>query len=115
VAAWVAGIGTAYADAKYGDEFVASGVNGKLLLDGIEDEDLVDLGVATRLHRKRIMQDVAELRLRERRAAQAASETREARASRLHLQAQEQEQEPLIYTDTGAGASDLHRHRSERF
>jgi hypothetical protein len=62
VAAWLAGIGTAYADAKYGDAFVASGVNGKLLLDGIQEEtDLIDLGVGNRMHRKRIMQDIAEL------------------------------------------------------
>jgi hypothetical protein len=63
VAEWLAGIGTAYADAKYGDAFVASGVNGKLLLDGIEEEDLISLGVTSRLHRKRIMQDIAELRV----------------------------------------------------
>jgi hypothetical protein len=62
VAAWLAGIGTAYADAKYGDAFVASGVNGELLLDGIEEEELVDLGVVSRLHRRRIMQDIAKLR-----------------------------------------------------
>ena len=44
VAAWLANIGTAYADAKYGDAFLASGVNGELLLDGIKEEDLVELG-----------------------------------------------------------------------
>ena len=62
MAAWLAGIGTAYVDAKYGDAFVASGVNGKLLLDGIQEEtDLIDLGVENRMHRKRIMQGIAEL------------------------------------------------------
>ena len=65
MAAWLAGIGTAYADARYGDAFIASGVNGTLLLGGIdEDADLVDLGVENRMHRKRIMQGIAELRLR---------------------------------------------------
>ena len=66
VVEWLACIGTAYADAKYGDAFVASGVNGKFLLDEIEEEELVDLGVASRLHRRRIMQAIVELRVRER-------------------------------------------------
>jgi hypothetical protein len=48
---------------KYGDAFETSGVNGKLLLDGIEEEDLIDLGVTSRLHRKRIIQDIAKPRL----------------------------------------------------
>jgi hypothetical protein len=62
VAAWLAGIGTTSAYAKYGDAFESGGVNGELLLDGIEEEELVDLGVTSRLHRRRIMQDVAKLR-----------------------------------------------------
>ena len=62
VVAWLAGIGTASAFVKYSDAFETSGVNGKLLLDGIEEEDLIDLGVTSRLHRKRIIQDIAELR-----------------------------------------------------
>jgi hypothetical protein len=64
VVAWLAGIGTASAFVKYGDAFETSGVNGELLLDGIEEEDLMDLGVASRLHRKRIMQDIAKLRIK---------------------------------------------------
>ena len=63
VVAWLAGIGTASAFVKYGDAFETSGVNGELLLDGIEEEDLVDMGVTSRLHRKRIIQDIAKLRL----------------------------------------------------
>ena len=63
VVAWLAGIGTASAFVKYGDAFETSGVNGELLLDGIEEEDLIDLGVTSRLHRKRIIQDIAKLRL----------------------------------------------------
>jgi hypothetical protein len=63
VAAWLAGIGKAYADAKYGEAFVDSGVNGELLLDGIEEAaDLLDLGVENRMHRKRIMQGIAKLK-----------------------------------------------------
>jgi hypothetical protein len=63
VAAWLAGIGKASAYAQYGDAFETSGVNGELLLDGIEEEELIDLGVTSRLHRRRIMQDIAKLRI----------------------------------------------------
>jgi hypothetical protein len=63
VVVWLASIGTAYADAKYSDAFVASGVTGSFLLDDIEEEDLLDLGVNSRLHRKRLMRAVVELRV----------------------------------------------------
>jgi hypothetical protein len=49
------------ANAKYGGAFADTGVNCKLPLGGIQEEGLVDFGVASRLHRKWIMQDIAEL------------------------------------------------------
>jgi hypothetical protein len=62
VATWLAGIGTAFA--KYGEEFVASGITGAFLLDQVEEGDLLDLSVESKLHRKRIMHSIIEIKLR---------------------------------------------------
>jgi hypothetical protein len=59
VAEWlVSSIGNAYA--KYGATFIDEGINGAELRD-LGNDDLVDLGVGTALHRKRILKEVSKL------------------------------------------------------
>jgi hypothetical protein len=61
VAEWLAGIGNVYA--RYSAGFIGNGIDGVELMDGsLADEELVEFGVASAVHRKRILKEIGKLR-----------------------------------------------------
>lgn len=62
VVQWLSGIGSAYA--KYGESFLANGVNGEELLDlEFGEAELKEFGVDSKVHRKRILREARKLRV----------------------------------------------------
>ena len=60
VSRWLASIGEAYAD--YGTEFVRNGITGEELTDNeFSESELKELGVASAMHRKRILKEARKI------------------------------------------------------
>ena len=60
VADWLTSIGPKYA--VYGAEFMHNGVNGRELLNkDFGDDELVEFGVKSKVHRKRILREIQRL------------------------------------------------------
>jgi hypothetical protein len=59
VSEWLCSIGTAYA--VYSASFVGNAVNGDVLLDPDFAENLVELGVLSKMHQKRIIKEIVKL------------------------------------------------------
>jgi hypothetical protein len=61
VAAWLAGIGEAHVD--YSMAFVKNGIDGEELLnEDFGQEELGEMGVASKMHQKRILREIKKLR-----------------------------------------------------
>lgn len=59
VAAWVASFGSEYA--QYGGGIASNGVDGEALLDDFGDDELDDIGVRKKTHRKKIVREARKL------------------------------------------------------
>jgi hypothetical protein len=60
VAEWLGNIGEAYAE--YGDAFIKNGIDGEeLLSDDFGKAELEELGMASKMHQKRIFKEVLKL------------------------------------------------------
>jgi hypothetical protein len=61
VAEWLGGIGEAYAE--YGDAFIKNGIDGEELLgDDFGKAELEELGVASKMHQKRVLKEIQKLK-----------------------------------------------------
>jgi hypothetical protein len=61
VVEWLGQIGGAYA--KYSESFIENGIDGgELMSDDFGHEELGELGVASKMHQRRIMKEVQKLK-----------------------------------------------------
>jgi hypothetical protein len=61
VAEWLGDIGEAYAE--YGDAFIKNGIDGEELLgDDFGKAELKELGVASKMHQKRVVKEIQKLK-----------------------------------------------------
>ena len=61
VGRWLGSVGSAFS--QYADSFAATGIDGEELLD-LNSDELVELGISSALHRKRILKEISKLKLR---------------------------------------------------
>jgi hypothetical protein len=90
---WLEGIGEVYGE--YGGEFVRHGITGEELLDAdFGDPELVELGVTSAMHRKRIMKEVRKLKQPQQQAPQQQAPQQQAPQQQAPQQQPPQQQPP---------------------
>jgi hypothetical protein len=60
VADWLGNIGEAYAE--YGNAFIKNGIDGEELLGDEFGKELEELGVASKMHQRRILKEIQKLK-----------------------------------------------------